>query len=329
MLQGGGEVFFLRSDETFKKPVCFPQAMTFTITVLGTSSMVPTKERNVQAFLIEYNGELILLDCGEGTQRQMNIAGYSRAKVRKVLLTHWHGDHVGGLIGLIQTIFNSEYQHTLHIYGPKGSETRLEHLRKTVDFENPVDIEVHELTPGREEEQVVVENDEYRILCMPMRHGTPTIAYAFIEKEKRRIDVAKAEKLGLKTGPVMGRLQRGETVTFKGKTIKAEEVTYVRPAKKVVFIPDTTLTNEIPMLAEGADLMICESTYGNEHESKAHEYKHLTAAQAALLAQQAGVKKLVLTHFSQRYTTVDHLLEEARIHFPPTEVAHDFLKINV
>lgn len=302
--------------------------MTLTLTILGTSSMVPTKERNVQAFLLEYNGELILVDCGEGTQRQMNIAGYSRAKIRKILITHWHGDHVGGLIGLIQTIFNSEYQHTLHIYGPRGTKERLKHLQQTVDFENKIDIEVHELAPGNEE-VTCFENDEYKLICTQMKHSTPTVAYAFVEKEKRRVHMEAAAKLGLKSGPVVGKLQRGETVTFKGKTIAADDVTYLRAGKKIVFIPDTTLTTNIPLLAEGADVMLCESTYANEHEEKAQEHKHLTASQAALLAQQAGVKRLILTHFSQRYNSVEHLKEEASTHFPDVELAHDFLKITL
>jgi ribonuclease Z len=303
--------------------------MELTLTFLGTSSMVPTKERNVQSLLLEYNGELILVDCGEGTQRQMNIAGHSRAKVRKVLITHWHGDHVGGLIGLIQTIFNSEYQYTLHIYGPKGSKERVEHLRKTVDFENPVDIEVHELNPGKGEILTFYEQEEYALECVAMRHGTPTIAYAFVEKAKRRVDMKTAEKLGLKSGPLVGKLQRGETVTFKGEEIKPEDVCFLRAGKKAAFIPDTSLTDAITLLAEGADLMVCEATYGSEHEEKAREHKHLTAAQAGLLAQQAGVTKLILTHFSQRYKSVATLLDEAKVHFPHTEAAFDFMKVKI
>jgi ribonuclease Z len=302
--------------------------MSLTVTILGTSSMVPTKERNVQAFLLEYKGELLLVDCGEGTQRQMNIAGYSRARIRKVLITHWHGDHVGGLIGLIQTIFNSDYQETLHIYGPKGSKERFEHLRRSVDFENPVSIEVHELEPGKEV-LTFFENEEYELQCAAMRHGTPTLGYAFVTKAKRRVNMAAAEKYELRQGPLVGKLQRGETVTFKGQTITPDDVCYRTASKRLVLIPDTALTNAVPLLAEGADVMIAEATYANEHEEKAQEYKHLTAAQAALLAQQAGVQKLVLTHFSQRYKSVEKLLEEAKVHHQNVEAAFDFMKVKV
>lgn len=304
--------------------------MSFTLVFLGTGSMVPTKERNVQSILLEREGELILFDCGEGTQRQMNIAGYSRARVRKIFITHWHGDHVSGLIGLIQTIFNSGYQHTLHIYGPKTTRARMEHLRKTVDFENKIALEVHELTPEPGLVGVAFENDEYKVECAQMRHGTPCLGYRYSEKDRVRINMEYAEKeYGLKSGPLVGKLKRGETVTFHGCTITPDDVCYKVAGKSFVLIPDTGLTNTIPTLAEQADVMVCEASFTSEHEEKAREFKHLTAAQAALLAQQAGVERLLLTHFSQRYVNTARHVEEAKVHFPKVEAAHDFMKVTV
>jgi ribonuclease Z len=303
--------------------------MNLSVMMLGTSSMVPTRERNTQAVLLEYEGEFILLDCGEGTQRQMNIAGYSRAKIRKILISHWHGDHVGGLIGLIQTVFNSDYQHTLHIYGPRGSQERVEHLRRSVDFENDISLEVHELEPQPGEVLTFFENDDYELRCAAMRHSTPTIGFAFCEKDKRKVVMTRAAQFGLKTGPLVGKLQRGETVDFKGVTITPEDVCTVKKGRKVVLVPDTTVSKTIPALADEADLLIIESTYANAHETKADEHKHLTAGQAALLASQAGVKKLLLTHFSQRYTELGPLLEDARVHYPGAELAHDFMRVTL
>lgn len=304
--------------------------MPFEITFLGTSSMVPTKERNVQSILLEREGELFLFDCGEGTQRQMNIAGQSRAKIRRIFLTHWHGDHVGGLVSMIQTIFNSDYKETLHIYGPRGSKERMAHLLKSVDFENKVSIEVHELQPQQGLVETAYENDEYLVTCGAMQHGTPCIGYAFTEKDRVRVNMEYAAKeYGLKSGPLVGKLKRGETVDFKGRRITPEDVCFRVSGKKFVLIPDTGMHNGIPALAEHADVMVCEASFTAEHEAKAREFKHLTAAQAALLAQQAGAERLIITHFSQRYTRVEEHLEEARVHFPETEAAHDFMKVKL
>ncbi len=304
--------------------------MPFEITFLGTSSMVPTKERNVQAILLEREGELLLFDCGEGTQRQMNIAGHSRAKIRKVFLTHWHGDHVGGLIGLIQTIFNSDYQETLHIYGPKGTKRRIEHLRKSVDFENKVSLEIHELQPGPGELLLACDHHDYTVECAQLRHGTPCLGYRFAEKDRVRIDMEHAAKeYGLKSGPLIGKLKKGETVTFKGRRIGPDDVCYKVAGRSFVLVSDTGVTTTIPLLAENADLLVCEASFTNDHEPKAAEFKHLTAAQAALLAQQAAASRLILTHFSQRYTNAQQHLDEARIHFPGVEAAFDFMKVKL
>jgi len=296
--------------------------------MLGTSCMVPTKERNVQGIFVEFKGEGILFDCGEGTQRQMNIAGINRNKVRKIFLTHWHGDHVSGLIGLLQTISNNESPQKVTVYGPRETRERVSHLLKSVSFEESrMDLEVKELDPRGVE--VVYDGEDYLIQAAYLDHKIPCLGYSLVEKDKRRINMAKAKKLGLREGPLVGKLQLGHSVTFKGETIKPEDVSYVQKGKKLSIILDTLPCTTAYELAREADLLIAESAYTSEMEEKSLEYKHMTTKQAALIATTANVKRLIITHFSQRYKTAKDLEEEIKTFFPESQAAFDFMKIKL
>jgi len=290
--------------------------------------MVPTRRRGAPAVLVEHAGELILIDCGEGTQRQMNVAGKSRARIRKILLTHWHGDHVGGLAPLLQTMFNGPFDGTLELWGPLGTRQRLEHLSCAMEI--ALDrIQVCELEPPPDAVEVFFTNESYQLSCAAMRHGVLTVAYSINTHARRRIDTESAAALGLGRGPLMGQLQRGEAVQLNGRLIRPEEVTYWQPGKKFAVVTDTTPTPEIAELARGADVLLCESTYSSQHEDLASAYNHMTALQVGALAREAGVRQLVLTHFSQRYDDVRPLLEEARSVFPETIAAEDFLSLQI
>lgn len=295
--------------------------------MLGTSSMVPTKDRNVQAIHLEYKGEGILFDCGEGTQRQMNIVGINRTKVQKILISHWHGDHVSGLIGLIQTLGNSKDVSQLKIYGPSGTKKSMNHLLNSCIFDLTVDLEINELDIS--EKKVFFENENYYLEAAPLNHKVPCIGYSFVEKDRRRIDLNKAKKYGLVEGPSLGELQKNIPIKKDGKLIMPDDVSFIVKGKKVSVIADTSFSANAQVLANGADVLICEATYKKEEEEKANEYNHLTSEQSALIASNAGVGKLVLTHFSQRYKDLSDLFEQAKNVFPNTVLAFDFMKIKL
>lgn len=310
--------------------------MPFDVTILGTASMVPTKERNVQSVFIEYRGEGILIDCGEGTQRQMNICGINRNKIKKILITHWHGDHVAGLIGMLQTVGHqlgqkgeedAKEKAELHIYGPKGTKEHLHHMMRSVVHEQgKINIKVHELP---NEHHKFAETEYYELWSAPLRHSTPCLGYALIEKDRRKMDMERAAAHGLKSGRKIGMLQRGESVTHNGKEIMPEMVSSIVRGKRFALIADTKPCNGAIALAEDADVLVCEATFASEHEEKANLFKHMTAEQAAGIAQQAGVKQLVLTHFSQRYNDLNKHLEEARVLHHDTTLAYDFMKFEL
>ena len=172
------------------------------LTFLGTSAMVPTKERNHSAVLISYSTEGILIDCGEGTQRQMKIAGIKPSKITKILISHWHGDHVLGIPGLIQTLAKNEYDKVLEIYGPKGTKERMENMFRAFSFEDKIETRIHEITKKR-----FFESKGFFLETLPLEHSITTLGFSFIEKDRRRIKVNIVKKLGIPEGPLLGKLQ--------------------------------------------------------------------------------------------------------------------------
>jgi ribonuclease Z len=299
-----------------------------TVTMLGTSSMVPTKTRSAPAVLIDYAGDYILVDCGEGAQRQMSFAGKSRARVRRILITHWHGDHVGGLAPLMQTMLASHFTGVLDIFGPVGTENKLRCLAAAVDL-TLEHVVVRELAPPRRELVTFYDTPDYRLACAQMQHGPATVGYVLIEPERRRIDLDKARALGLGPGPLLGEIQRGAIIDHGGTRIGPDDICYMQRGKRVAVVPDTLPCDEIALLAAGADLMICESTYAGSDAELAEAYQHLTATHTAEAARRAGAKRLVLTHFSQRYEDVSPLVAEAAAVFPNVIAAHDLMTITV
>ncbi|MBT3303724.1 ribonuclease Z [Candidatus Woesearchaeota archaeon] len=294
------------------------------ITFLGTGCMVPTKERNHPGIFVKQKTQGILLDCGENIQRQLKIAGIKNNKITKIFISHWHGDHSLGLPGLLNSMSRFEYNGTLEIYGPKGTKKFYEHMNKS--FESTVDVEV-KITEI--EEGIAYEDDELKIIVLPLEHGVPTIGIRIEEKDRLRINNVKAKKLGLEEGPLMGQLQQGKDIVLKGKKIKHKDVTYIVEGIKIAYISDTVFCKNTLAIAKNVDLLIAESTFESSLEEKAEEYKHMTAQQAATVANKANVKQLVLTHFSQRYKDITVVLDDAKQVFDNTIAAKDFMKIKL
>jgi ribonuclease Z len=295
---------------------------------LGTGSMVPTKDRNVTGHVIDYKGEYLLVDCGEGTQRQMSVLGMSRSKVTKILLTHWHGDHVIGLVGLLQTMSAVENPGTVAIVGPPGTKTYLGHMLKSMHMDIRVTLDVHEVDAPNGPVRFF-ENGDYALEAANLDHGIPCLGYRFVEHDRRRMDLAKCAERGIKPGPLMGRLQEGESVETGGATVHPDDVSYVVPGRKLAFILDTELAANCIPLARDADILVCETTYKEDLATKGADHKHLTTRDAAAIATQAGVRRLIITHFSQRYRTTHELVEDARKYFPATDAAYDLMRVKL
>jgi len=294
------------------------------LTFLGTACMMPTKDRNHTAVLLEFNQDGLLFDCGEGTQRQLRMAGIRPTRITKLLISHWHGDHILGLPGLLQTLGASDYQETFKIFGPEGSKRFYKNMTEWFFFDRNINVEVHEVKTG-----TFFETEKYMLEALPLDHGIPTIGFRFIEKDRKRIKVDYVKKLGIPDGPLLGKLQSGKSITWKGKKVLPSDATYDVKGKVISYITDTGYCKNCIELAKDADVLISEGTFGKEHQEKADAYGHLSVEDAAKIANQAGAKKLILTHFSQRYKDTTKLAEDAKTLFPNTTLAHDLMKVRV
>ncbi len=301
--------------------------MKIPIVFLGTGQAIPTAKRNHTAILLSYKSENILIDCGEGTQRQFRKAKINPCKLTRILITHWHGDHILGLPGLFQTLALNNYPKTLCIYGPKGTGKFISLIYQLFIFREKLKIKVEEIESGK-----VLETPDFKIEALPMKHNAPCLAFSFVEKEKLRMDKAKLEKLKLR-GNMIAELAKGRDIKLNDRVIKASQVSYRQAGKKITVIMDTGMNENAVKIAKNSDLLICESTFLENSENGrqlAKEYKHLTAKQAAEIAKKSKSKKLILTHLSQRYENKEKLiLQEARKIFKNVEIAEDLDKIEV
>ncbi|HYK92910.1 MAG TPA: ribonuclease Z [Thermoplasmata archaeon] len=291
------------------------------LTFLGTAGSWPTKERSASAIALDTERELVLFDCGEGTQRQFFQSSASFMRVRRVFLTHFHGDHFLGLPGLIQSMCLNNREDPLDIYGPPDTKEMVDRVLAMGYFTLRFPIAVHPLKAGES-----VELPGYTIRTAKAEHPVPTLAYRLDEAPKRgRFDAALARSLGIR-GPDFARLEAGETVHVGSRAIHPSDVMGPpRPGRSVVYSGDTSPSDSIQALAKSATVLIHEATTATDLETEANQWGHSSARQAAALAQAAGVGTLFLTHFSSRYKELDPLEGEARALFTEARAARDLL----
>jgi ribonuclease Z len=297
------------------------------ITFLGTGGSIPTPKRGLSAVAILRNNELLMFDCGEGTQRQMIQAGIGFHRKAKVFVTHMHGDHVLGLPGLLQTMSLLGRTNELEIYGPQGIKDFVDAINQTVRFTLTFPVKILEIDDG-----MVCQEKEYMVTAVQSGHMNPSLSYALTEKPRPgRFRTKKAKELGVPEGQLWSKLQSGESVKLlDGRIVEPEMVLGAsRPGRKIVYTGDTGPSEALVKLAKNADLLIHEATFEDELKERAIKDGHSTPSMAAETAKAADVKRLVLTHISARYKDANLLLQQAKKIFVDTELAEDFLKLEL
>ncbi|MCK4967470.1 MAG: ribonuclease Z, partial [Candidatus Aenigmarchaeota archaeon] len=248
--------------------------------------------------------------------------------IDRIFISHWHADHFAGLLGLVQTMSLENRTEPLYVYGPIRSKEFADQLLNVGYFEKKFDVIVRELEEGD-----VVDCGEYDVVPFCVKHRIPAIGYVFKEKYRARANMNKAAKLGLKTSPLIGDLKAGKIVKHKGVIIKPEDILDIRPGRKIVYTGDTKYTDNIARFSTNADVLICDSTFSSDFETRAIDFMHTTSRQAGKIAKKAKVKKLILTHISRRYQETNDgeakLLAEAKKEFKNTTLAKDFMVVNV
>ncbi len=297
------------------------------IIFLGTSSAVHSKERNQPSIAMKAFGNVFLFDCGEGTQKQLLFTNISPMKISKIFITHYHGDHILGIPGLLQSLSLNGRETKLTIYGPRGLNNLKEAIYNlgycSIEFE----VEFIEIDSG-----IVEETDEYIIRCQQVRHNVPSLAYSIEEKKKPRFLREKAIELGVPVGPAFGKLHNGEEVEIDGKIIKPEQVLGPpRKGNKITYSGDTRPCEEMIMFAKDSTILIHESTFIEKQAQNALDYGHSTAGDAAYVARESNSENLIITHISTRYGEeyAQIMLSEAKQTFENTQLAEDYMEITV
>ncbi|MEH2072344.1 MAG: ribonuclease Z [Nostoc sp.] len=300
------------------------------ITFLGTSSGVPTRSRNVSsvALRLPQRGELWLFDCGEGTQHQILRSELKISQLSRIFITHMHGDHIFGLMGLLATCGLAGNVERIDIYGPPGLNEYIQTASRYSYTHFSYPIKVHAIRPG-----VIYEDDDFIVSCGNLHHRITAFGYRVAEKDRTgRFDIEKAKALQIPPGRIYGQLKRGETVTLNdGRVIHGVELCGpTEIGRKIAYCTDTIFCDGAVELADDADVLIHEATFAHQDADMAFQRLHSTSTMAAQTALAAGAHRLIMTHFSPRYAPGNNLelkdlLQEARAIFPHTDMAYDFM----
>lgn len=289
---------------------------------LGTGSGRPTLRRNVSGMFLQYGGESLLFDCGEGTQIQMQKASVRPGKLAAILITHFHGDHINGLPGFLGTLGLGGHEGELAVVAPRGIDRYFQTLRE-------LRVLSHEelVTTSEAERGVVFRGCDYTVSACQLRHRIPAFGYLFREDDRPgRFDVDTAVALGVRPGPDFGKLQRGQALALAdGSVVTPEQVLGpTRTGRSVAYICDTRPCDEVVRFVQDVDILVHEATYLHALQEQAARRGHSTVLEAAMVARDAGVRRLILTHISPKHGSNRELLDEARSVFPNVEVAEDF-----
>lgn len=280
------------------------------LVVLGTASQAPTRHRNHNGYLLRWDREGLLFDPGEGTQRQMLYAGVAAADITRICVTHFHGDHCLGLPGVIQRINLDRVPHEITAYYPASGRHFFDRLHYASAFHEAATLREHALAGDVD----TVPLPDFTLEARRLSHPVESYGYRLVEPDGRRMLADRLREHGV-TGPDVGRLQRDGSVHVGDRLVVLDQVSEVRRGQRFAFVMDTRRCDAVGELADGADMLVCESTFLDADADLARAHGHMTAGEAAATAREAGVRLLVLTHFSQRYTDPQAFLADARRHF--------------
>lgn len=288
------------------------------LTILGCSSQQPTRKRNHGAYLLRWNDEGFLFDPGEGTQRQFIFANIAPTCVTRIFVSHFHGDHCLGLGSMLMRLNLDKVTHPIHCYYPASGQVYFDRLRYGTMYHENIEVIAHPVQkPG-----LVEEDEKFKIEAFSLAHGVENFAWRIKEKDSIKFDQQKLKSKGIE-GPMVRLIEKEKKITVGGKIVTLDEVSHVRHGDVFSIVIDTLPCQGAIDAAKNATLLLCESTYLDEHRHLAKEYHHMTAKQAAEIAKKAEAKELILTHFSARYQDLEPFEKEARTIFPNSFAADD------